>query len=104
MYSKLNLGIGTHLSNQELASTTAHPTENFDAYDSYLRGRNAMRASRNPKNVTAAIGFYEQALKRDPRFALAIRRAGLTRPSMYLLKMKLHGRRTRPVQPNRRSI
>jgi serine/threonine protein kinase/tetratricopeptide (TPR) repeat protein len=85
MYSKLISAMELHLSNQELASTTAHPTENFDAYDSYLRGRNAMRGQQDPKNVNAAIAFYEQALKRDPRFALAY--AGLADADlqMYLL-------------------
>jgi len=85
MYSKLISAMELHLSNQELANTTAHPTENFDAYDSYLRGRNAMRGQQDPKNVNAAIGFYEQVLKRDPRFALAY--AGLADADlqMYLL-------------------
>jgi tetratricopeptide (TPR) repeat protein/TolB-like protein len=86
MYSRLISAMELHLSNQELADTTAHPTENFDAYDSYLRGRNAMRGQQDPKNVQAAIGFYEEALKHDSRFALAY--AGLADADlqMYVLK------------------
>jgi len=43
---------------------------NSRAYDAYLRGR-YMLGQRNPQSVTAAIGFFEQALREDPRFAVA---------------------------------
>jgi Flp pilus assembly protein TadD/TolB-like protein len=49
----------------------SHPTENLDAYGSYLKGRAAMRGQQDIKNVQQAIGHYEEALKHDPRFALA---------------------------------
>lgn len=71
IYAQLISALELHLSNQELAIATAHPTENFEAYDSYMRGRNAMRGQQDPKNVQSAISSYEQALKRDSRFALA---------------------------------
>ena len=37
----------------------------------YLKGRTAMRGEQDPKNVASAINLYEEALKRDSRFALA---------------------------------
>src|SRR5208283_4043206 len=50
---------------------TTHPTDNVDAYDAYLRGRNAMRGQMNPKNLEAAIEYFNVALRKDPNFALA---------------------------------
>jgi TolB-like protein/DNA-binding winged helix-turn-helix (wHTH) protein/Tfp pilus assembly protein PilF len=47
-------------------STTTNPR----AYDAYLRGR-YLFDQRTEGPVTAAIGYYEQALREDPHFALA---------------------------------
>ena len=58
-------------SNAELARAASHPTENVEAYDLYLKGRGAMRGQQSVGNIKKAIGFYEEALKKDPRFALA---------------------------------
>jgi eukaryotic-like serine/threonine-protein kinase len=55
----------------DIAAGTAHPTDNIDAYDSYLRGRNAMRGELNPKNIQSAIDFFNAALRKDQKFALA---------------------------------
>jgi eukaryotic-like serine/threonine-protein kinase len=49
----------------------SHATENLEAYGSYLKGRAAMRGQQDVKNVQQAIEHYEDALKHDPRFALA---------------------------------
>jgi tetratricopeptide (TPR) repeat protein len=48
-----------------------HETENYSAYELYLKGRNAMRGQLDATNVKAAIGFYEEAVKQDPSFAVA---------------------------------
>ncbi len=49
-----------------------HPTENTAAYELYLKGRNTFtRGELDPKNVQTAIGYYNQATKADPNFALA---------------------------------
>jgi tetratricopeptide (TPR) repeat protein len=58
-------------SNAEQARATAHPTENIEAYEFYLKGRNALRGQQDLKNVQSAIGFFEEALKKDSGFALA---------------------------------
>lgn len=47
------------------------PTGDLDAYDAYLRGREALRGARLRGNVNAAIQDFEEALRIDPRFALA---------------------------------
>jgi serine/threonine protein kinase/tetratricopeptide (TPR) repeat protein len=56
---------------EEMARAARHPTENSDAYDEYLKGRDALRGSRDAQSAQKAIGFYEAALKDDPTFALA---------------------------------
>jgi eukaryotic-like serine/threonine-protein kinase len=53
------------------ASAASHPTENVDAYQLYLKGNNAIHGAHSVKEVQNAIDFYEDALKKDPGFALA---------------------------------
>jgi eukaryotic-like serine/threonine-protein kinase len=57
-------------SKEELARTR-QPTDTVDAYDFYLRGRTLLRGKRTSETVTEALGLFEEAIKRDPRFALA---------------------------------
>jgi TolB-like protein len=45
-------------------------TTNPRAYDAYLRGR-YLWGQRTPEPTTAAVGYFEQALREDPHFALA---------------------------------
>ncbi|MGA2326497.1 MAG: winged helix-turn-helix domain-containing protein [Bryobacteraceae bacterium] len=45
-------------------------TTNPRAYDAYLRGRYFF-GQRTEEPVTAAVGYFEQALREDPHFALA---------------------------------
>ncbi|HWY08613.1 MAG TPA: tetratricopeptide repeat protein [Candidatus Acidoferrales bacterium] len=71
IYAKLADALGTNGSVEQLAAGTARPTDNTDAYDSYLRGRNAMRGQLNPKTIQTAIDYFNTALRKDPKFALA---------------------------------
>src|SRR6266404_2639054 len=71
---------------EESARATPHPTENFEAYDLYLKGRSAMRGQQDVKNIQAAIDYYEQALKKDPSFALAY--AGVADASLLMYFQK----------------
>ena len=71
IYTGLLGALDVTLSNEEAARAVAHPTENIEAYGLYLKGRTAMRGEQDPKNVASAINLYEEALKRDSRFALA---------------------------------
>jgi TolB-like protein/DNA-binding winged helix-turn-helix (wHTH) protein/Tfp pilus assembly protein PilF len=45
-------------------------TTNPRAYDAYLRGR-YLWGQRTPEPATQAVGYFEQALREDPHFALA---------------------------------
>jgi serine/threonine-protein kinase len=55
----------------ELARTTAVPTESTGAYDLYLKARNLWRGAQNTNQLQTAMGLFDQAIQRDPRFALA---------------------------------
>jgi tetratricopeptide (TPR) repeat protein len=57
-------------SKEELARTR-QPTDAVDAYDFYLRGRTLLRGERTKETMTNALGLFEEAIKRDPRFAQA---------------------------------
>jgi len=72
------------------APASVHPTENVEAYDLYLRGRQAVRNFQDEKDLQGAVAFLQQALKIDPGFALAY--AGLADASleMYGLKKDNH--------------
>ena len=48
-------------------SGTAEPA----AYDDYLRGRGYLQDSLNLDSLDSAIGLFRQAVKRDPKYALA---------------------------------
>jgi tetratricopeptide (TPR) repeat protein len=68
----------------ETSASAAHPTENVDAYDLYLHGRNTLRNSQGKKNVGTAIDFFYRALKKDPSFALAY--TGLADASLIMYR------------------
>jgi len=70
IYNELVSGLKVNPSNDEVASAEARPTNNTAAYDFYLRGRNSLRGH-DPKSIQAALDFFDQALKEDPKFALA---------------------------------
>jgi serine/threonine protein kinase/Flp pilus assembly protein TadD len=55
------------LSPQEEAHIAQKPTEDLQAYDYLLRGRNYLRR----ENFEFALQMFEQAIQRDPNFALA---------------------------------
>jgi non-specific serine/threonine protein kinase len=55
------------LSPQEEAHIAQKPTEDLQAYDYFLRGRNYLRL----ENFDHALQMYEQAVERDTKFALA---------------------------------
>ena len=84
MYAQLADALALKPSNAELARATAHPTQNMEAYESYLKGRNALRGQQDLKNVHSAIAFFEQALKKDSSFALAY--AGVADASLIMYR------------------
>jgi len=70
IYNQLVSALDLNPTNDELASAETRPTDNVAAYDLYLRGRNSMRGHDN-KSIQSALGYFDQALKADPKFALA---------------------------------
>ncbi|MGB9071979.1 MAG: tetratricopeptide repeat protein [Terriglobales bacterium] len=69
-------------SNEELARSGAHPTENLKAYDLYLQGRNVLRNGRNTTDIRRAVSLFEEAIGKDSNFALAY--AGLADSSLHM--------------------
>jgi serine/threonine protein kinase/tetratricopeptide (TPR) repeat protein len=68
--SKIAVALRITLSPQEQQALAAKPTENLQAYDLYLRGRNyARRVGR--QDMQFALQMYENAVALDPDFALA---------------------------------
>jgi serine/threonine protein kinase/Flp pilus assembly protein TadD len=67
---KIAAALRITLSPQEQQALSAKPTENLQAYDLYLRGRNyARRVGR--QDLQFALQMYENAVALDPNFALA---------------------------------
>jgi tetratricopeptide (TPR) repeat protein len=58
------------LTGAEKQMISAQPTSDTAAYELYLKGR-LLWQKRGGDNLRQAIGFYEQAIARDPSFALA---------------------------------
>jgi eukaryotic-like serine/threonine-protein kinase len=81
--SKLVSALELKPSGSESGRGAAHPTENIEAYDLYLKGRNAMRRQRTPKDIQTAIEFFDAALKKDQNFALAYTGVADASLSMY---------------------
>src|SRR6266849_317319 len=86
IYAGLVEALALKPTSEESARATPHPTENIEAYDLYLKGRSAMRGQQDVKNIQAAVGFYEQALKKDQSFALAY--AGVADASLIMYHEK----------------
>jgi tetratricopeptide (TPR) repeat protein/TolB-like protein/predicted Ser/Thr protein kinase len=84
--TKLLSALDLRRGGSESLSGTLHPSEDMVAYELYLKGRNAMRGEEDLTKTQAAIGFFEAAVKRDPKFALAY--AGLADASLDVFHSK----------------
>jgi TolB-like protein/Tfp pilus assembly protein PilF len=69
------------LTGAEMQLIAAQPTTDLTAYELYLKGR-SLWSKRGGENLRQAIGFYEQAIARDPKYALAY--AGLAEAYVLL--------------------
>ena len=85
IYNQLVSGLNVNPTNEELATAAARPTDNIAAYDLYLRGRNSLRGD-DTKSIQAALDYFDQALKADPKFALAY--TGIADASLRMNSMK----------------
>src|SRR2546421_1973387 len=60
------------LTGQEEQVIAAHPTKNPEAYDAYLRGlAYTLKTANTPANVLGAQKYLKEAVRLDPKFALA---------------------------------
>jgi TolB-like protein/class 3 adenylate cyclase/Tfp pilus assembly protein PilF len=69
------------LTGPEKQLMATQPTSDLTAYDLYLKGR-LLWSKRGGENIRQAIAFYEQAIARDPNYALAY--AGLAEAYVIL--------------------
>jgi serine/threonine-protein kinase len=73
-------------SDEEMARASQRPTDNVDAYDLYLRGRQAMKGPDRSKAAQSALDYFQQAVQRDPGFALAY--TGMADASLFMYQEK----------------
>jgi eukaryotic-like serine/threonine-protein kinase len=93
---------------EEQARVGAHPTENVKAYDLYLQGKNTLRNGHGLNEYRQAAGLFEQAIEKDPNFALAytgvadagIRMYGETKESIWAQKATLAAQRAEQLSNN----
>jgi eukaryotic-like serine/threonine-protein kinase len=84
IYVRLVDALALKPSNEETARASSHPTENIEAYDLYLKGRDALRKQQDLKNVQSAINLFEQAIQKDHAFPLAY--AGIADASLVMYR------------------
>ncbi len=74
----------------EVRRATARPTADPGAYDLYLRGLHAQWGVYEKEPLLKAIGFFNQAIERDPDFALALAHASNAHINMYIQNQTDH--------------
>jgi TolB-like protein/Flp pilus assembly protein TadD/predicted Ser/Thr protein kinase len=75
----LNVALGAG----EQDAMRQRPTENLPAYDAYLQGEAVRAASADLESYRRAAAHYQDAVNRDPAFALAWARLAGIRSSLY---------------------
>ncbi|MGB6945665.1 MAG: protein kinase [Bryobacteraceae bacterium] len=85
IYNELVTALELKATDEELARNALRPTENIAAYELYLKGRDILRGKRDVKRVQSAVDLYEEAIKKDPAFALAF--AGLSDASLVMYNL-----------------
>jgi TolB-like protein/Flp pilus assembly protein TadD len=73
------------LAGPERQSLEATPTRNLDAYDAYLRGKEAIDHGYDPEDLAEATRMYERAVALDPGFAAAFAELSITHGFIYWL-------------------
>lgn len=84
--SQLVTALNVKASSEEMARAAERPTDNVDAYDLYLRGRQALRGPDVVKSAQTSMDYFEQGIKKDPGFALAY--SGLADASLTMYREK----------------
>jgi serine/threonine protein kinase/Flp pilus assembly protein TadD len=108
IYGNVATALALKLTDEEQARVGAHPTENVKAYDLYLQGRNTLRNGHAQDAYRQAVGLFEQAIDKDPNFALAytgladssIRMYGATKESVWAQKATLSAQQAERLSNN----
>jgi TolB-like protein/Tfp pilus assembly protein PilF len=75
------------LTGQEEQVITAKPTDNPDAYDAYLRGlAYTLKTTTSPANALGAQKYLREAVRLDPKFALAWALLSYADASGYIIR------------------
>jgi eukaryotic-like serine/threonine-protein kinase len=108
IYGSVATALDLKPTDEEQARLGAHPTENLKAYDLYLQGRNVLRNGHNQDDYRKSVGLFEQAIDKDPNFALAytgladssIRMYGETKESIWSQKATLAAQQAERLSNN----
>ncbi len=108
IYGTVVTALALKPTNEEQARVGAHPTENVKAYDLYLQGRNSLRNSHSLENIRQAVGLFDQAIEKDPNFALAytgladssLRMYGASKESIWAQKATLAAQQAERLSNN----
>ena len=108
IYGAVSTALALKLTNEEQARVGSHPTENARAYDLYLQGRNTLRNGHSADAYRQAIGLFDQAIDKDPNFALAytgladasVRMWGETKESIWAQKATLAAQQAERLSSN----
>ncbi len=108
IYGTVATALALKPTDEEQARVGAHPTENVKAYDLYLQGRNSLRNGHSQDTYHQAVGLFEQAIDKDPNFALAyagladssIRMYGETKESVWAQKATLAAQHAEQLSNN----
>jgi len=87
IYKQLVSALDLKPSDEDLSRGALRQTGNYGAYELYLKGRDMMRRQPNIKGYKEALNFYDEAIRKDPRFALAYTgRADISMALYFLTK------------------
>ncbi len=108
IYGTVATALALKPTDEEQARVGAHPTENVKAYDLYLQGRNTLRNGHSQDAYKQAVGLFEQAIDKDPNFALAytgladssVRMYGETKESIWAQKATLAAQQAERLSNN----
>jgi serine/threonine protein kinase/tetratricopeptide (TPR) repeat protein len=87
IYADLVSGLDLKLTNEELAKSSVHLTENLSAYELYLKGQSLLHnGQRDDKTLKQALDYFEAATQKDRNFAKAY--TGMADTAVYLYNIK----------------
>jgi serine/threonine protein kinase/tetratricopeptide (TPR) repeat protein len=87
IYADLLSGLDLKLTNEELAKSSIHLTENLSAYELYLKGQSLLHnGQRDDKTLKQALDYFEAATQKDRNFAKAY--TGMADTAVYLYNIK----------------